>query len=215
MDKIKREALIYLGYKNKTPDAKTEKVLEECILEISNLNSAKYIYRIYDISQTDENVVFEGTTLKFKSKDFSKHISSSKKAAIICATLGAQVDFLINKYNKTDIFRALVFDACASAYIEDVCDRAQDEIFEIAEKEGYKITPRFSPGYGDMPINLQSKIIKITNAQKLINLTATSDCVLIPTKSVTAFLGFTKENITSCTNKCLLCNFRDKCNFRR
>ena len=97
----------------------------------------------------------------------------------------------------------------------DVCDRAQDEIFEIAEKEGYKITPRFSPGYGDMPINLQSKIIKITNAQKLINLTATSDCVLIPTKSVTAFLGFTKENITSCTNKCLLCNFRDKCNFRR
>lgn len=215
MERIKKEALIFLGYKNAEPDKKTLETVESCIDEINSLKSAKYIYRIFDIITENETVDFLGTTLCMKSRDIARHLGLSKKSAIICATLGSQVDFLINKYNKTDLSRAVIFDACATSFIESVCDKAQDEINLIASDEGLKITPRFSPGYGDLPIFYQSDIIKITNADKLINLTVTPDSILIPTKSVTAFIGFTDKVTQSCGNKCLTCNFRENCKFKR
>lgn len=214
MEKIKKEALYYLGYKNAPADGKTNFLIDECIDEIISQKSEKYIYRIFDVENSDRLKLIN-TSLKIDSNDLKNHLKSSKKVAIICATLGAQVDFLINKYNKTDLSKAVAFDACATAIIEDVCDRAQDEIYKIAKKDNLKITPRFSPGYGDFDIKYQKEIIKITNADKFINLTATDESVLIPTKSVTAFVGLTNEDITSCANKCLKCNMKDNCKFRR
>lgn len=215
MDKIKKEALLYLGYKNSVPDEKTNSEIDKCIDEIKSLKSEKYTYSVFDISKNEDEIEIINTNMRLFSKDIINHLKNSNKVAILCVTLGAQVDFLINKYNKTNLSYAVLFDACATAFVEDVCDRAQEEISKIAQKEGFKITPRFSAGYGDFPIENQKDIIKITNALKYINLTVTDECVLIPTKSVTAFIGFTKSEISSCTNKCLLCNMKENCKFRR
>ena len=54
--------------------------------------------------------------------------------------------------------------------IEALCDVAQAEIKEIALKEGFNTTHRYSPGYGDVPISHQSEILSALNAQKLIGL---------------------------------------------
>lgn len=215
MDKIKKEAFLYLGYKNNLPDEKTISEIDKCIDEIKALKSEKYTYSVFDILKNENEIEIKNTNMRLFSKDVLNHLKNSKKVAILCVTLGAQVDFLINKYNKTNLSHAVLFDACATAFVEDVCDRAQEEIGEIAKKEGFKITPRFSAGYGDFPLENQKDIIKITNAEKYINLTVTDECVLIPTKSVTAFIGFTKSETVSCTNKCLACNMKENCKFRR
>ncbi|MBE7053767.1 MAG: methionine synthase [Ruminococcaceae bacterium] len=215
MEKIKKEALIYLGYKNNTPDEKTSLEIDRCINEIASLKSAKYTYSVFDIEQKDDNIKLCGTNLILNSNDIKNHLKSSKKVAVLCVTLGSQVDFLINKYNKTNLSYAVLFDACATAFAEDVCDMAQKEISKIAKDEGFKITPRFSPGYGDFDIKIQSEIVKIANAQKLINLTVTKESVMIPTKSVTSLIGFSTENTVSCENKCAKCNMNKNCIFKR
>ena len=65
----------------------------------------------------------------------------------------------------------------------------------MASKEGYNITYRYSPGYGDLTISHQSDILSLLNAQKLIGLSALESAILVPVKSVTAFIGWKRRNV--------------------
>jgi cobalamin-dependent methionine synthase I len=52
-----------------------------------------------------------------------------------------------------------------------------------------KLRPRFSPGFGDLPLSLQPEILAITNARKNLSITLDEGCLMSPSKSVTAFAG--------------------------
>ena len=50
------------------------------------------------------------------------------------------------------MMKAVLFDSCASAAIEAVCDNLQKEL-----QQSYPyLTDRYSCGYGDLPITLQA-----------------------------------------------------------
>ena len=75
-------------------------------------------------------------------------------------------------------------------------------------------TTRFSPGYGDFDIAHQKDIIRLLNCDRRIGLTLTGGYMLIPSKSVTAVIGFTEEKIHN-EGKCMqcaekLCEFREQ-----
>ncbi|MFA9422765.1 MAG: methionine synthase, partial [Sedimentibacter sp.] len=90
----------------------------------------------------------------------------------------------------------------------------EGEIKDLAAKEGSSITFRYSPGYGDVPISHQGDILAALNAQKLIGLSVSDSSILIPRKSVTAFIGFSNSdriNKKSCYN----CNLFGNCSFSK
>ena len=124
------------------------------------------------------------------------------------ATLGAEVDRLIMKYQAVDMGRAVIADAAASALIEQACDALQEE----AGKNlcNMEITGRVSPGYGDWPLADQRRLILLMDAERQIGLTLTEGGMLCPIKSVTG------KFITGGGNKnCESCESRDTCKFRR
>jgi 5-methyltetrahydrofolate--homocysteine methyltransferase len=97
--------------------------------------------------------------------------------------------------------------------IEQVCSKV-DEL--LAEKyKGWNMTFRFSPGYGDYPIELQSEFLRMLDAPRKIGLTTNNNYLLMPTKSVTAILGLSQSPIDRKKRGCAICNMRDKCRFRR
>ena len=51
------------------------------------------------------------------------------------------------------------------------------------------LTVRFSPGYGDLPMNIQPDLLELTNARRDLGLTVGSNYMLSPIKSVTAIAG--------------------------
>ena len=51
------------------------------------------------------------------------------------------------------------------------------------------LTHRFSPGYGDLSMNVTEDIITILNATKRIGLSVTRSLMMSPVKSVTAIAG--------------------------
>ena len=60
--------------------------------------------------------------------------------------------------------RAVVLDSFASVAVEQVCQKV-DEI--LAEKySGKYMTFRFSPGYGDYPIEMQKEYLRILDAPR-------------------------------------------------
>ena len=59
-------------------------------------------------------------------------------------------------------------DALASAAIEEVCRIADEDI--KGQIDGEFLTWRFSPGYGDFPLEIQKEFLEAVNAPKRIGL---------------------------------------------
>jgi len=122
-----------------------------------------------------------------QGSDIKNHIKDCDEIILFAATLGFEVDALIRQTEAFDMAGAVVLDALASEEIERVCNTVHTEI-----GAGYaRITKRFSPGYGDFPLDVQGELLAALDAQKKIGLYANDSNLLIPRKSVTAIVGAT------------------------
>lgn len=209
----KSVALRYLNYKNQYIDENTSKLLDESIKELMEICQFKYVFRIFSLKKDDTCISFENQ-INIRSNDLKSLFCHCDKSAVMAATIGFETEKRIRYYNITDLSKALVFDALATTFIEALCDAAEAEIKEFAAKEGCSITLRYSPGYGDVSISHQGEILSALDAQKLIGLTVSDSSILIPRKSVTAFIGFDKsKNIYK--KSCLNCNLFESCNYSK
>ncbi|MDR1000004.1 MAG: Vitamin B12 dependent methionine synthase activation subunit [Clostridiales bacterium] len=184
----KSQVYNYLGYRQTAPDPAILALIEQCLDEIANFK-AHYVYQIYEIAVNGKVELLGIET--FDSKNLANHLRGCDKVAILAATLGAEADLRLNKYNKIDVAKAVVFDACCNAYVEYVCDNVEQEIKSNQRLSGYISVSRFSPGYGDFSLAYQTVIMALLQCQKNIGLTLSQDLLLVPTKSVTALVGFT------------------------
>ncbi len=82
---------------------------------------------------------------------------------------------------------ALLFDALANAAVE----RLRGLLEERAAADFPKLRPNwlFGIGYGDLPLALQRDVLRLTRAEEELGLGCSESLMLIPTKSVTGFLG--------------------------
>ena len=102
------------------------------------------------------------------------------------ATLGTAIDRLIRVYSSTDTAMAIALQAASASKIEEVCDSLEKQIIHT---HGVSLRQRYSPGYFDLDISEQKKFFAILELTKRIGLTLTDTCEMIPSKSVTAFIG--------------------------
>ena len=94
------------------------------------------------------------------------------------------VDRLIIRCSALSAIEGMVCDCIASSGIEVWCD----EVNAIAV-DGREAKPRFSPGYGGVSLSCQEDILSFLDAQRKLGITLNSSLMMIPKKSVTAFIG--------------------------
>lgn len=80
----------------------------------------------------------------------------------------------------------LASDRSGCERIEALCDTFCADISAEYEAE---LKPRFSPGYGDLPLDTQVYIMSFLEPQKNIGVFLTDSLMLTPSKSVTAFIA--------------------------
>lgn len=204
LEKLNRnEAVRYLGGAGIRLNYRMDVLMDECEKAVLEKASPKYLYVEKDLPCPQ---IMGG-------KDIESHLNGCEKAIVMCATVGSEVDKLIRISQISDMARAVVMDSLASVAVEQVCN-AFDKI--IAGKySDYNMTFRFSPGYGDYPIELQKIILQMLDAPKKIGLCTNDNFLLTPTKSVTAVLGLSKNPIERKKRGCAICNMRETCKFRR
>ena len=189
LDIKKTEILRYLGYGKNLDDKNIDKEILEAVGELQKTAALNYIYRIFDFKVVDGTIDVTDTTLRIKSKDLLKHLRDSEKLAIMATTLGFQVEKHIKYLNKVDLSKGVIYEACAAALIEELCDYVENEIEAEATSDDFSITKRYSPGYGDLELDIQPKIVKAVEAQKKIGINVTENFIMVPRKSVTALIG--------------------------
>lgn len=147
------------------------------------------VYKEFDIEVKPDGVYFPGGII-FSGNSVVGHLAGCSKCAVMAATLGAGVDRALRRLQCADMAAAVEFDGRANAFIERLCDETEREIAVSARRQGFGITSRFSPGYGDFALSGQSALLALTNAAREAGITVNADGLLLPQKSVTAVIGF-------------------------
>ena len=214
------EAFKYMGYGDASADSQIISIMKECEKEILKNCKPSFCYRVYDLVRENESIRLPGCTLKLVGESIKKHLEGCDRVVVMAATAGAGIDGLITRAQLRSVAYGMVMDTMASVCIEQICDEAMAEIREALPDYGQ--TWRFSPGYGDLPLELQKDLLEAVEARKRIGLGITNSDMLTPVKSVTAFIGlFDKRKITEensrkvrCTDKeaCMKCTRRKVCN---
>lgn len=207
----KNEVLRYLGYKNQGLDEKMNLLIDSCMAEINGLSEERYVYNFFNITSRDGFICLNDGVIELDGNSIKKHLENSKTCVLMAASIGSSVDKKIKYYEKTDMPRAIILDACGTAAVEELCDKIQRIIEDGLEEENLNF--RFSPGYWDLNITIQKQFLKVLDAERKIGLTATESSILIPRKSVTAIAGVVKEK---CINEksCKSCS-KIECAYRR
>ena len=183
------EVLRYLGHRGQPLSEAMNALMGDCIALCESTARPLYVYKIFETQPAENGVLLRSASLTLTGADIRDHLKRSSKCAVLAATLGAAVDLLIQTAQLTDMARAVILDACADALIERCCDEITARISRDAGAEGCRITGRFSPGYGDFPLEIQPAILLLLDAQKKIGLTCTQDALMIPRKSITAVVA--------------------------
>lgn len=206
------EVLRYLGYKGIGADETINSLIDECEAEVLKAAVPRYVYRVVDVTQVDEGVRLEGTSVTLKGNSIKEHLKGCNKAALIAVTISEGIDRMLRVMQASDLAKAVISDSMASAAIEQVCDKVEAVIKE--ELPEYNQTFRFGIGYGDLPLSQQGEFLKILNAPKLIGLNIGKTDMMTPTKSVTAVIGLTTGEVSSKKKGCMSCNLKGTCRFR-
>ena len=207
----KTEAARYMGVRGILDD-KTAELLDKYEPIVRDALRPAYVYREAETEFRPNGVYLAGLGVPLEGNSIRGLLTGCRRAIVMAATVSAEADRLISRISVSDMAGALAVDCLCSAAIEQVCDLAEEEIFSHAKAENR--TMRFSPGYGDLPINVQPELLRYLNAQRRIGLTCGESCMLIPTKSVTAIIGVSDDSVHKQKSGCGICSMRESCSFR-
>lgn len=191
-----KEIMRYAGCREATENI-TE-LMQSCLSEVRACLTYKVCY-------CELPVKISGSVCDFgafcvTSSDLARSLAESDKVVLFGATVGIEIDRLIAKYGRISPARGLMMQAIGAERIEALCDCFCRDV-------GCGV--RFSPGYGDLPLDIQRKIFDILDCGRRIGVTLNDSLLMSPSKSVTAFAIRGKL----AKNKCSSCKKTD-CTYR-
>lgn len=218
----KKEILRYLGFKRDHElSLEVEAEVEQMMRDVQSIATPRYSFRIFDCQVEEETrrVHISGTGLELTGNSIYKHLKEAKKVVLLAATLGIEVERQIRQYELTEMSKALILDACCTDYVEKVCDLAECEIEQQAVEENLFLNRRFSPGYGDLSLDVQPELLAALDAQRRLGINLSTNLLMLPRKSVSAIIGlFDEEKLARPKRKkipCGDCSMNQTCNYRR
>lgn len=207
-----REILRYLGHRGQEVPEEIRRLMGECEKELERSAAPKSIWREYPLV-IRENVLDMGV-LRTKSRSLERNLKDCERVLLFAATLGSGVDVLLQRYSRLQMSKAVVMQAAAAAMLENYCDQQNESLKQEYARQGWYLRPRFSPGYGDFPLENQKPLAAALELNKRIGITLTDSLLMAPSKSVTAVIGVSKISRDCSIQGCEACGKKD-CLYRR
>lgn len=165
-----------------------QSLIDEACQEARLLIQPRGCWEMYDYDW-ENGIVMASPNFRIEGNSILKHLRGCVRIIAMVATVGHDVENEINKHFQEGRYSySVILDAAATAAVEqlaDMMERAMDQEFN---KLGMARKWRFSPGYGDWPIQQQPELLRISDAGR-IGIGLTEAMMLTPRKSITAVAG--------------------------
>lgn len=183
--------------------------------------------------------VLDAGQLTLQGASLARHLEGCGRLVVMAVTLGPEVDELISETQRSRIALGVVVDSGASVMTELAANTAEAQIrAELAASAAagagsatgsdipkaaaatagtaapLYMTARFSPGYGDSPLEMQEQVLDALNAEQQLGITLSKGYMMHPSKSITAIMGLADHPVTGRLATCEECVLRDKCQLR-
>lgn len=202
----RKTTLRYMGASGWQPDESSLALMDRAEQQLMQTATPRAVWRILPCS---------AVSLQDCGKDLERHLQGCDEVLLMAATLGSEVDTLLRRLELTDIAMAATADAMASVMLEQVCDALESELREQLKEKNRYLTGRFAPGYGDCPLELNEEVCRATDSVRGCGIAVTSQHLLAPRKSTTAFLGVADHPVRGTLAGCATCHLRETCAFRK
>ncbi len=204
------EALRCLGWKGGPVPEELGDMLDRCEALVLDTVRPRTVWRLFDRAPDG---TLTGTGFCPAGEDIRAHLAGCSQVILMGATLGAEAEALMRRTQVEDMALAVVMDACASAAIESVCDSLCADL--AAGFAPRYLTDRFSPGYGDMPLDQQRELCRVLDVGRRIGVTLTPSGLMLPQKSVTALIGVADTPRPKRARGCGGCAMGENCIYRK
>lgn len=186
-----KEIYRFLGYRNITPTPEIDERIRLCVKKMQAAAAPRCFYRKFSISQEAPDIThIAGLTIR--SKNLYKNLHDCDEAYMFAATVGLGIDQLIKRSEVTSIMDAAIYQAAGAEMVEAFADSETEKLRALEAEKGCRLRPRYSPGYGDLPLALQTDFARILDMQKWCGISLTDTLLMVPSKSITAFIGCVK-----------------------
>ena len=199
-----REVLRYAGCRQQ--DQEVENIAHWAADTAAALLRPAVCWRELPVSVTGETITLGEMVLT--SRALARNLRGCERAVLFGATVGLGLDRQIARYGRLSPAKGLLLQALGAERIEALCDVFNAEVTACCGPT----RPRFSPGYGDLPLETQRQIFPLLDCAGKIGLYLNESLLMSPTKSVTAIIGIGAGERQR--EKCAACGKKD-CTFRR
>ena len=163
--------------------------LKECLETAKGAAQCRAVWRRYPVR-------WDGETLdlgfaRTDSRDLRNHLAGCGEILLFACTAGAETDRRIARAKLLSPARGLLMHAIGAQQVEGACDRLCRRLAE--QFPDRKLTNRYSPGYGDLPLSLQREVMSALDCGRTVGITLTDSLLMTPSKSVTAIIGMKEK----------------------
>lgn len=203
------EILKYLNYRGQEYGTDVRAQISRCIGEVMNASAPRLVWKRLVVRDGKcDSRALQGNTMK-------KILEASEEIVLMGVTLGAAVERLLMRQEVVNMADAVIMDSCASTAVENVCNNFEADLRQAVEKEGLFLSDRFSPGYGDFPLDAQRDLCAELDTARRIGVSLSPSLMLVPRKSVTAVLGISKNPFQLRGKGCEVCSMFCTCSYRK
>ena len=195
------DVLYYLGYGGQPIAPELEERIEEMAKRCEKVARPAVVTRTFPSSEE----------LRLPGEDIAHHLAGSVEVVLFAATLGHGVDRELRRLALVDPLGQVLFDAVATAAVERLANKTEAGIRKNAAARGLYCSWRFSPGYGDLPLDVQPGILARLDAARRLGITLTASNLMVPTKSVTAIVGVHPSPQPGLASSCAVCQLAEFC----
>lgn len=210
--RLQEEALRYLGVKGEADEELRQRMSRLADLADRRIRP-RWTYRVCTVEMTDDGALLREAQLLLPGGTAHAMLETCGRAALLVCTLGTTFDQWLRAEQARDMAWAVMLDAYGSALVEAACDRAEEEI--SARFPDLYRGDRFSPGYGDLPLDVQPRFLEATDSRRRVGVYVTDSFLLNPQKSVTAVVGLSDQPQQARIRGCAWCSLRDNCALRK
>ncbi len=180
-----------LGYRFRktviTPAVKS--LVENCFKEAESLIKPRGVYLIRKIAEKNNLIKLLNSNIVLKGESMRKLLKDAHAVIFMAVTIGPGIDERIKAETEAgNVEKALIFDVIGSEAVEAVANSLNSFLDTQARHTRSFLTMRFSPGYGDLPLDFQREIYNELKLKE-IGIKINEKNLLYPQKTITAVIG--------------------------
>ena len=169
-----------------TAPAPDELPLEECLKAARSAVRCRAVWQRYPLEWGGDEL--DLGFAKTASRHLRRHLEGCAEILLFACTAGSEIDRRINREKLVSPVRGLLMSAIGSQQVEGACNLL------AAEHPEKQLVTRYSPGYGDLPLEIQKDVFRALDCERSIGVTLTESLLMQPSKSVTAVIGMKERD---------------------